>query len=69
MAAADREVAAAVANMLPTISISIGYDFTSNSFASPFNSGMSSIGGSLLQPLFDNDRRGAEVVRRRAIVQ
>ncbi|MDG1838640.1 MAG: TolC family protein [Phycisphaerales bacterium] len=69
LAAADREVAAAVANMLPTISISIGYDFTSNSFASPFNSGMSSIGGSLLQPLFDNDRRGAEVVRRRAIVQ
>ncbi|MGE4614085.1 MAG: TolC family protein, partial [Planctomycetota bacterium] len=69
LAAADREVAAAVANMLPTISLSIGYDFTSNSFASPFNSGISSIGGSLLQPLFDNDRRGAEVVRRRAIVQ
>ena len=69
LAAADREVAAAVANMLPTISLSIGYDFMSNSFASPFNSGMSSIGGSLLQPLFDNDRRGAEVVRRRAIVQ
>jgi NodT family efflux transporter outer membrane factor (OMF) lipoprotein len=69
LAAADREVAAAVANMLPTISLSIGYDFTSTSFASPFNSGMSSIGGSLLQPLFDNDRRGAEVVRRRAIVQ
>jgi NodT family efflux transporter outer membrane factor (OMF) lipoprotein len=69
LAAADREVAAAVANMLPTISLSLGYDFNSSSFASPFNSGMSSIGGSLLQPLFDNDRRGAEVVRRRAIVQ
>ena len=69
LAAADREVAAAVANMLPTISLSLGYDFTSSSFASPFNSGMSSIAGSLLQPLFDNDRRGAEVIRRRAIVQ
>lgn len=69
LAAADHEVAAAVANMLPTISLSLGYDFNSSSFASPFNSGMSSIGGSLLQPLFDSDRRGAEVVRRRAIVQ
>ncbi|MDP6987748.1 MAG: efflux transporter outer membrane subunit [Phycisphaerales bacterium] len=69
LAAADHEVAASVANMLPTISLSLGYDFNSSSFASPFNSGMSSIGGSLLQPLFDNDRRGAEVIRRRAIVQ
>ena len=58
-----------MANMLPTISLSLGYDFNSSSFASPFNSGMSSIGGSLLQPLFDSDRRGAEVIRRRAIVQ
>ncbi|MDP7086575.1 MAG: TolC family protein [Phycisphaerales bacterium] len=69
LAAADHEVAAAVANMLPTISFSLGYDFLSSSFASPFNSGMASVGGSLLQPLFDSDRRGAEVVRRRAIVQ
>ncbi|MCH2141747.1 MAG: TolC family protein [Phycisphaerales bacterium] len=69
LAGADREVAAAVADMLPTISLSIGYDFNSNSFADPFTSGVSSIGGSLLQPLFDNDRRGAEVARRRAIVQ
>ncbi len=69
LAAADHEVAAAVANMLPTISFSLGYDFLSSSFASPFNSGMASVGGSLLQPLFDGDRRGAEVVRRRAIVQ
>ena len=69
LAAADREVAAAVADMLPTISFSLGYDFNSSSFSDPFTSGVSSIGGSLLQPLFDNDRRGAEVVRRRAIVQ
>ena len=69
LAGADREVAAAVADLLPTISLSIGYDFNSNSFADPFTSGVSSIGGSLLQPLFDNDRRGAEVARRRAIVQ
>lgn len=69
LAAADREVAAAVADMLPNISLSISYDFNSNSFADPFTSGVSRIGGSLLQPLFDNDRRGAEVARRRAIVQ
>ena len=69
LAAADRDVAAAVGDMLPTISLSIGYDFNSSSFADPFTSGMSSIGGSLIQPLFDNDRRGAEVVRRRAIVE
>ncbi|MDP7028857.1 MAG: efflux transporter outer membrane subunit [Phycisphaerales bacterium] len=69
LAAADLEVAAAVADLLPTVSLSLGYDFNSNSFADPFTSGVSSLGGSLLQPLFDNDRRGAEVVRRRAIVQ
>jgi NodT family efflux transporter outer membrane factor (OMF) lipoprotein len=69
LAAADHEVAAAIANMLPTLSLSLSYDFRSSSFADPFNSGMTSIGGSLLQPLFDADRRGAEVVRRRAIVQ
>jgi len=69
LAAADHEVAAAVADMLPAVSLSLGYDFNSNSFADPFTSGVSSIGGSLLQPLFDNDRRGAELVRRRAIVQ
>jgi NodT family efflux transporter outer membrane factor (OMF) lipoprotein len=69
LAAADHEVASAVATMLPTLSLALGYDFNSSSFANPFNSGMSSIGGSLLQPLFDNDRRGAEVARQRAIVQ
>ena len=69
LAAADHEVAAAVANMLPTISFSLGYDFLSSSFASPFNSGMTSVGGSIFQPLFDGDRRSAEVVRREAIVQ
>lgn len=69
LAAADHEVASAVAAMLPTITFSLGYDFQSDSFSDPFTSGLASIGGSLLQPLFDNDRRGAEVDRRKAIVQ
>ncbi len=69
LAAADREVAAAVADMLPSIRFSVGYDWQSQSISDPFTSGLASIGGSLFQPVFDNDRRGAEVVRHKAIVQ
>ena len=69
VAAADLEVAAAIADLLPTIRLSLEGTFSSPSLSSLFDDTISSIGGSLLQPVFDADRRGAEVDRRRAILQ
>ena len=69
VAAADLEVAAAIADLLPTIRLSLEGSFSSPSLSSLFDDTISSIGGSLLQPVFDADRRGAEVDRRKAILQ
>ena len=68
LAAADLEVAAAIADMLPTIRISLDASFNSPSLSSLFEDSLASMGGSLLQPVFDADRRGAEVDRRKAIM-
>ena len=66
LAAADLEVAAAIADMLPTVRISLDASFNSPSLSSLFDDTLASMGGSLLQPVFDGDRRGAEVDRRKA---
>lgn len=68
VAAADLEVAVAMANMLPAIRLSLAGNFTSDQLSSLFESTVGSITGSLLQPVFDGDRRGAEADRRRAIL-
>lgn len=68
LAAADLEVAAAIADMLPTVRISLDASFNSPSLSSLFDDTLASMGGSLLQPVFDGDRRGAEVDRRRAMM-
>lgn len=67
--AADREVAAAIADMLPTIRLSLTGGYGSSQWSSLFDETIWSLTGSLLQPVFDADRRGAEVERRRAILQ
>ena len=69
LSAADLEVAAAVADMLPTIRISLDASFSSPSLSSLFDDTLASMGGSLFQPVFDGDRRGAEVDRRKAIMK
>jgi multidrug efflux system outer membrane protein len=69
LAAADLEVAAAIADLLPTIRISLEGSFNAPSLSSLFEDTIGSLGGSLLQPVFDADRRGAEVDRRKAIVR
>lgn len=69
VAAADREVAAAMADLLPTIRISLEGTFSSPTLSSLFEDTLASMGGSLLQPVFDADRRGAEVDRREAILR
>ena len=68
LAASDLEVAAAIADMLPTIRISLDASFNSPSISSLFEDTLASMGGSLFQPVFDADRRGAEVDRRKAIM-
>ena len=68
LAASDLEVAAAIADMLPTIRISLDASFNSPSLSSLFEDTLASMGGSLFQPVFDADRRGAEVDRRKAIM-
>ena len=68
LAASDLEVAAAIADLLPTIRLSLESSFNSPSLSSLFDDTISSIGGSFLQPVFDADRRGAEVDRRKAIL-
>lgn len=69
VAAADREVAAAIADMLPTVRISLEGAFSSPSISSLFDNTAGSIAGGLLQPVFDADRRGAEADRRKAILR
>ena len=69
LSAADLEVAAAVADMLPTIRISLDASFNSPSLSSLFDDTLASMGGSLFQPVFDGDRRGAEVDRRKALMK
>ncbi len=69
VAAADLEVAAAIADMLPTLRISLEGSFSSPSLSRLFEDTIGSMAGSLLQPVFDGDRRGAEADRRRAVLQ
>ena len=69
VAAADLEVAAAIAEMLPTVRISLEGSFSSPSISSLFEDTVGSMAASLLQPVFDGDRRGAEADRRRAVLQ
>ncbi|MDE0890220.1 MAG: efflux transporter outer membrane subunit [Phycisphaerales bacterium] len=68
VAAADLEVAVAIAEMLPAIRLSLAGSFTSDQFSTLFDSTVASITGSLLQPVFDGNRREAEADRRRAIL-
>lgn len=69
LAAADYEVAAAIANQLPTVRLSLDGGFSSPNVSSLFENTVGSIAGSLLQPVFDGNRREAEVDRRKAIVR
>jgi outer membrane protein TolC len=69
LASADHSVAAAVAAMLPTLSLSINGDLHYDGVGGPLASTTASVGGSLFQPIFDANRRGLEVNRQQAIVE
>ncbi len=69
VAAADREAAAAVADLLPSIRLSLTGGYQSLSGETLFDETVWSIAGNLVQPFFDAGRRGAEVDRRDAILR
>ncbi len=69
VAAADLEVAVAIADMLPALRLSLDGRFSGDQVSSLFDSTIASLSGAVLQPVFDADRRGAEADRRRAILQ
>ncbi len=69
VAAADREVASAVADMLPSIRLSLTGGYQSITADTIFDDAVWSIAGNLVQPFFDAGRRDAEVGRREAILR
>lgn len=66
--AADRRVAAAVADRLPKLSFTPSTGFRAGDFSSLFSSWIWSLAGRLSLPLFDGGRRRAEVARNKALV-
>ena len=69
VAAADREIAVAVADSLPSIRLSLSGGFQSGKGATLLDEPIWSIAGNLVQPFFDAGRRGAEVDRREAVLR
>ena len=67
--AADFDVAAAVADRMPRLAISLSYEFSATRTASLFKQELGSVIGNLVTPLIDGGRRRAEVARRQAVVQ
>jgi outer membrane protein TolC len=66
--AADWQVAAAQANRLPAISLSAEASFDAVNLDKIFNNWILSLAGNLVAPIFDGNRRAAEVDRTRAVV-
>ncbi|MCH2138704.1 MAG: efflux transporter outer membrane subunit [Phycisphaerales bacterium] len=69
LAAADHAVAAAVADRLPALRLTIDGDLHASNFGGPIDMTTVAIGGSFFQPIFDANRRRFEVDRQEAAVQ
>lgn len=67
--AADRRVAAAVADRLPQLKLNAGTGFSAASAGDLLHTWIWNLGAGLVAPLFDGGRRRAEVERNRAIVE
>ncbi|GAB6190377.1 efflux transporter outer membrane subunit [Desulfocastanea catecholica] len=65
--AADKRVAAAVADRLPRLSISADLSTSGENSGDLFNNWFSTLGANLFSPLFDGGRREAEVARNESI--
>jgi NodT family efflux transporter outer membrane factor (OMF) lipoprotein len=66
--AAEWQVAAARANRLPAISLTAGAQYGRGDMDVLFDNWLLSLAGNLTAPIFDGNRRAAEVDRRQAIV-
>jgi NodT family efflux transporter outer membrane factor (OMF) lipoprotein len=62
--AADQDVAAAIADRLPRLSIGLNYSITGNTLSNIGDGQIASIATGFLAPIFDAGRRKAEVSRR-----
>lgn len=67
--AADQDVAAAIADRLPKLSIGLNYNITGNTLSNIGDGQIVSFTTGLLAPIFDAGRRKAEVSRREAIAK
>jgi NodT family efflux transporter outer membrane factor (OMF) lipoprotein len=65
--AADRRVAAAIADRFPALTLSAGASTTAEELRDLFDNWLASLAASLAAPLFDAGRRAAEVDRTRAV--
>jgi NodT family efflux transporter outer membrane factor (OMF) lipoprotein len=66
--AADQRLAAAVADQYPRISLAASAETSAVSMHDLFDDWLASLAANVIQPLFDADRRKAEVQRRQAVV-
>ena len=67
--AADHDVAVAVADRFPALSISLSYEFSARKLSDLFTEEIGTIAGDLIAPLLDGKRRRNEVLNRQAVVQ
>lgn len=67
--AADQRLAAAVAEQYPRISIAASVDSSAVSVHDLFDDWLANLAANAIQPLFDGNRRKAEVQRQQAVVQ
>ena len=65
--AADRDLAAAMSNRYPRLTLSASGSSTGNDASGLFKDWVSNFTGSLLAPIFNGGERGAEVNRNRAV--
>lgn len=67
--AADRRVAAAVANRYPKLSLTAGVSSSPEYMRDLFDNWLATLAANLVTPLFDGGERKAEVTRTRAVVE
>lgn len=66
--AADYELAAAIADRLPRLTIPISYEMKGKSFSSMIDDMLFKVAADLVQPVLDGGKRQAEVMKRRAVL-
>jgi NodT family efflux transporter outer membrane factor (OMF) lipoprotein len=66
--AADRRVAAAIANKYPTLRLSAGLSTDADDWRDLFDNWLATLAANLVAPLFDGGARQAEVIRTEAVV-